>query len=96
MDGYSAEIESQMRRFFDSLSEADRRRYAGVEAVKLGHGGIKYLSDLLGCDAKTIERGIDELETNQALPNDRQRKKGVDAQQQKKLRQNLFRISLRS
>lgn len=68
MDGYSVEIESQIRRFFDSLSEADRRRYAGIEAVKLGHGGIKYLSDLLGCDPKTIERGISELETDETLP----------------------------
>jgi hypothetical protein len=96
MDGYSLEIERQMRRFFDSLSEADRRRYAGIEAVKLGHGGIKYLSDLLGCDPKTIQLGISELETDEALPSDRQRKKGVDAQQQKRLRQNLFRTSLLS
>jgi hypothetical protein len=96
MDGYSVEIERQMRRFFDSLSEADRRRYAGIEAVKLGHGGIKYLSDLLGCDPKTIQLGISELETDEALPSDRQRKKGVDAQQQKRLRQNSFRTSLLS
>lgn len=96
MDGYSVEIESQIRRFFDSLSEADRRRYAGIEAVKLGHGGIKYLSDLLGCDPKTIERGIRELETDEALPSDRQRKKGVDAELQKRLRQNSFRTSLLS
>jgi|694.fasta_scaffold28579_5 hypothetical protein len=96
MDGYSVEIESQIRRFFDSLSEADRRRYAGIEAVKLGHVGIKYLSDLLGCDPKTIERGISELETDEALPSDRQRKKGVDAELQKRLRQNSFRTSLLS
>jgi hypothetical protein len=96
MDGYSVEIEGQMRRFFDSLSEADRRRYAGIEAVKLGHGGIKYLSDLLGCDPKTIQLGISELERDEALSSDRQRKKGVDAQQQKKLRQSSFRTFLLS
>ncbi len=96
MDGYSVEIESQMRRFFDSLSEADRRRYAGIEALKLGHGGIKYLSELLDCDPKTIQLGMRELELDQVLPNDQQRKKGVDAQQQKKLRQNSFRTFLQS
>ena len=96
MEVYSVEIEGQMRRFFGSLSEADRRRYAGIEAVKLGHGGIKYLSDLLGCDPKTIQLGISELETDEALPSDRQRKKGVDAQQQKRVRQNSFRTSLLS
>ena len=96
MDGYSAEIESQMRRFFDSLAEADRRRYAGIEAIKLGHGGIKYLADLLGCDPKTIQLGISELTVDDALPNDRQRKKGVDAEWLKRLRQNSFRTSLLS
>ena len=31
------------KRLFDSLSEDDRRRYAAVEATKLGHGGIEYI-----------------------------------------------------
>ena len=45
MDGYSREVETQMSRFFDSLCERDRRRYAAVEASKLGHGGIAYIRD---------------------------------------------------
>jgi hypothetical protein len=53
---YSPEIEHSMRMFHDSLSEKDRRRYAAVEAVKLGHGGIEYLATLLGCDPKTIRQ----------------------------------------
>ncbi len=36
---YSPEIEHSMRIFHDSLSEKDRRRYAAIEATKLGHGG---------------------------------------------------------
>ena len=32
MDGYSAEIEQKMQRFFGWLSEKDRRRYAAVES----------------------------------------------------------------
>lgn len=47
---YSAEIEVQMQCYYQSLSEKDRRRYAGIEAVKLGHGGIAYISRVLGCD----------------------------------------------
>ena len=35
---YDAETETAMKTFYDSLSEKDRRRYAGVEALKLGHG----------------------------------------------------------
>src|SRR5665647_3114713 len=36
---YSDEIEDQMKAYFDTLNEKDRRRYAAIEAIKLGHGG---------------------------------------------------------
>lgn len=78
MDGYSAKIEGQMVRLYRSLNERDRRRYAAVEAVRLEHGGIEYISRLLGCDPKTIRRGIAELESEEELASERQRKKGVD------------------
>ena len=52
--------------------------YAAVEAVKLGHGGIEYVSRLLGCDPKTIRRGISELESEEQLVSDGQLKKGAD------------------
>ncbi len=35
MQPYSLQVEQQMRRFYESLSEKDRRRYAAVEAFKL-------------------------------------------------------------
>ena len=54
---YSPELEHSMRMFHDSLSEKDRRRYAAIEAAKLGHGGIDYISTLLGCDPKTVDKG---------------------------------------
>ena len=41
--GYSPTIEAQMRAFYQSLSEKDRRRYAAIEACKLGHGGHSYM-----------------------------------------------------
>ena len=40
MDAYATDVERVMRRLFDSLGEKDRRRYAAVEATKLGHGGL--------------------------------------------------------
>lgn len=40
---YEPEIEQSMKNYFETLSEKDRRRYAGVEALKLGRGGITYL-----------------------------------------------------
>jgi hypothetical protein len=79
MDGYSADLERQMSRLYDSLNECDRRRYAAVEAAKLGHGGIEYISRVLGCDRKTIQHGISEMESADELETQRQRKKGADA-----------------
>jgi hypothetical protein len=75
---YSPEIEYSMRMFHDSLSEKDRRRYAAIEAAKLGHGGIEYVAIVLGCDPKTIRQGQHDLDQ---LPDElgkRVRKKGAD------------------
>lgn len=54
-----------MQRLFQMLSEKDRRRYAGIEAAKLGHGGIEYVSGLFDMDPKTVRRGLVELEVNE-------------------------------
>ncbi len=77
--GYSDEIEFFMQQLYVSLSERERRRYAAVEAVKLGYGGILYLANLFGCSEKTIRRGLDELYDPPRLPLGRARKKGADA-----------------
>jgi len=79
MDAYLAGVERKMKRFFDWLSEKDRRRYAAVEAAKLGHGGVEYVARILGCDAKTIREGLKELEEPEDAAAGRVRKKGVDA-----------------
>jgi hypothetical protein len=73
---YGKETEGRMREFFESLNEKDRRRYAGLEASKLGHGGITYISELLGCDRKTVCKGIDEILDPPELDAGRIRKKG--------------------
>jgi hypothetical protein len=54
MTGYEKNIELKMQRLFATLSEKDRRRYAGIEAAKLGHGGIDYVSLLFEMDPKTV------------------------------------------
>ena len=59
----SANIEVEMKKFYSTLSEKDKRRYATIEAMKLGRGGQTYISKLLGCSRKTIQRGIAELKT---------------------------------
>ena len=79
MEVYGTSVERMMRRLFESHNERDRRRYAAVEAAKLGHGGIEYLTRLLNCDQQTIRQGMAELEADAELIVDRQRKKGADA-----------------
>jgi hypothetical protein len=65
-----------MRDFFQSLNEKDRRRCAGLEASKLGHGGINYISEILGCDPKTVRRGMEEVLDLPNLEPGRIRQKG--------------------
>ncbi|MDB5351978.1 MAG: hypothetical protein JWN86_3225 [Planctomycetota bacterium] len=78
MDGYPESVERLMRRLFGSLKESDRRRYAAIEAAKLGHGGIEYIVRVLRCDPKTIRLGLAELEGEDDLDTGRSRKKGAD------------------
>ena len=79
MTVFPDDIERMMRRLYNSLSEKDRRRYAAVEAAKLGHGGIESISRVLDCDPKTIRLGQLELQGEQQLDPGRERKKGADA-----------------
>ena len=78
METYAPEIEAKMRKFFSWLSEKDRRRYAAIEATKLGHGGVEYIAHLLGCDPKTLRQGLQDLDATDDPAADRVRKKGVD------------------
>jgi hypothetical protein len=73
---YSHEIEEAMKKFYETLSEKDRRRYAAIEALKLGHGGQKYICEVLDCDAGTVKRGSKELHNDPELPRERSRKTG--------------------
>jgi hypothetical protein len=67
MTPYPSEVEQQMQRLYHSLSEKDRRRYAAIEALKLGWGGITYISQIFGCDYYTIRFGMDELDSEDAM-----------------------------
>ena len=76
MTPYSDDVERTMKSFCQSLRENDRRRYAALEAEKLGHGGIEYVSHLLSIDPKTIRQGQRDLKNLPDQPEPRVRKVG--------------------
>jgi hypothetical protein len=77
MNRYPVDTEERMQVLYRSLSEKDRRRYAAIEAEKVGHGGLSYVAKLFGCDPETVKHGQKDLAQ---LPQDeaegRIRKKG--------------------
>ena len=77
---YPRPVEEAMCYTFSTLNERQRRLFAASEALKLGHGGIAYIAQLLDCHRRTIERGLNELRhPDSLLPPHRARKKGVAA-----------------
>lgn len=83
MKKYDAKTEQTMKGFYGTLSEKDRRRYAAVEALKLGRGGISYISQLLGCTRQTVYQGIEEVSSLPAdsPPESRVRQPGAGRKQ---------------
>ena len=75
---YEPTIEQSMKDYCETLSEKDKRRYAGVEALKLGRGGTTYIAKLLGIRRKTVRKGMKEVLklSTQEKQNKRIRKKG--------------------
>lgn len=78
MEHYKPEVEKRMKRLFATLSEKDRRRYAAVEADKLGYGGGEYIGSLFAVDPKTIRQGLADLDETEDPAIGRIRKRGAD------------------
>lgn len=79
IEKYSCDVERQMLLFYSTLKEREQRHYAAIEALKLAHGGQKYIQDLLKIHPQTLKRGIDELtnpELFATLPTVKQRLSG--------------------
>jgi hypothetical protein len=73
---FASDVEQDMKTFCDSLREKDRRRYAAIEARKLGHGGITYIATLFDMDPKTVQHGLRELAQMPDIPPHRCRRPG--------------------
>ena len=73
---FSLKEEKTIILFYNTLSEKDKRRYAAVESMKLGHGGQSHIASILGCSTRTIRKAIKEFENGEVVADKRVRKKG--------------------
>jgi hypothetical protein len=71
--------------FLSTLDERQRRLYAGLESLRLGHGGDRRLAELTGLDVHTIARGRTELLRRDVQPNQVRRSGGGRHALEKKL-----------
>jgi hypothetical protein len=55
------ELKAAILLFYSLLDEQQRRLFAGLESIRLGHGGDTLLSDFLGLDVHTVARGRQQL-----------------------------------
>jgi hypothetical protein len=55
------ELKAAILLFYGLLDEQQRRLFAGLESIRVGHGGDSLLGDFLGLDAHTVARGRQQL-----------------------------------
>ena len=72
--------------FCSMLNEKQRRLYAGLESLKLGHGGDAHVAAILGLDPHTVAKGRKELMDADLTDTDRLRAPGAGRPSQEKKR----------
>ena len=72
--------------FCSMLNERQRRLYAGLESLKLGHGGDAHIASILGMDPHTVAKGRRELMGADLTATDRLRAPGAGRPSQEKKR----------
>ncbi len=70
-------IQSKYENLTDDLDERARRRWAAVEAISLGRGGIAAVAKATGISDRTIRNGIREMREGDTPPAGRQRRVGA-------------------
>jgi hypothetical protein len=72
--------------FCSLLNEKQRRLYAGLESLKLGHGGDSHIAAILGLDPHTVAKGRKELMDADLSATNRLRAPGAGRPSQEKKR----------
>ena len=57
-------LTQEARKFFACLSEKQKRLFAGLEATRLGWGGVQHVSTFYHIHPNTVRRGKQELAEN--------------------------------
>jgi hypothetical protein len=82
------ELKAAIILFFSLLNEQQRRLYAGLESLKLGHGGDQQIADLLGLDRGTVAKGRQALLEQDVLVEQVRKRGGGRKPVEKKLRKS--------
>jgi hypothetical protein len=85
-EAVSDELKAAMVLFYSLLDEKQRRLCAGLESLKLGHGGDVKVAEFLGVDPHTVARGRQQL-LEQDFEVERIRRKGAGRRRVEKKRQ---------
>ena len=56
------ELKAALIIFFSLLDEQQRRLYAGLESLKIGHGGDDFIAQILGC--KGVKSAVDFIKVS--------------------------------
>ena len=64
------------KQFYLKLDERHRRHFAAIEAMGLGHGGIKVVSEAFSTSVVTIRKGINQIKTRDQITEGRIRQEG--------------------
>jgi len=85
-DGATDEAKALLVLFCSMLNEKQRRLYAGLESLKLGHGGDAHIASILGMDPHAVAKGRKELMDADLSATDRVRAPGAGRPWQEKKR----------
>ncbi len=86
------ELKASIVLFFSLLDEKQRRLYAGLESLKIGHGGDRAMAELLGLGVGTVSHGRRELLDRNVEP-ERVRRTGAGRKSVEKKRRRSSRAS---
>lgn len=78
------ELKATILLFYALLDEQQRRLFAGLESIRVGHGGDTLLADFLGLDPHTVARGRQQLLEQDVISGRARRPGGGRLPQEKK------------